>query len=153
VDALVRRRAYEKTLFLKPVEGFAPAPSPVLPPKLDYDAGALTPSSTPQVLSARLEGDRAIADRSQRMLPLEDAGPSDSERAAAAVTSRLASLLPEADFAPVGPPVEDRPLTALSEPEPPEPEQRALEHRDEAPRTIDVQTADEPAAAAPMPEP
>ena len=33
VDALVRRRAYEKTLFLKPVEGFAPAPSPVLPPK------------------------------------------------------------------------------------------------------------------------
>src|SRR5262245_16661752 len=63
VDALVRRRAYEKTLFLKPVDAFAPAPSPVLPPKLDYDAMGALPSSTPQVVKALLNGERAIAER------------------------------------------------------------------------------------------
>ncbi|MGH6957954.1 MAG: lysozyme, partial [Caulobacteraceae bacterium] len=38
IDALVRRRAAEKALFLKPPGGWMAAPTPVLPPKLDYDA-------------------------------------------------------------------------------------------------------------------
>ena len=37
VDALVRRRAAEKTLFLTPPGGWAPAPSPVVKPLLDPD--------------------------------------------------------------------------------------------------------------------
>ncbi|OXE36231.1 MAG: hypothetical protein CGW95_08990 [Phenylobacterium zucineum] len=37
VDAIVRRRAAEKTLFLKPAEGWVPAPSAVLRPTLDSE--------------------------------------------------------------------------------------------------------------------
>jgi len=96
IDALVRRRAYEKVLFLKPVDAWAPAPSPVLPPRIDYEVAAMLPSQTPTVLTARLEGDRAIADRQQPVsftaFP-DYAGPSASEAAAAAVSSRLGSIL------------------------------------------------------------
>jgi GH24 family phage-related lysozyme (muramidase) len=37
VDALVRRRALEKALFLTPPEGFRPSPTPVLAPLFDRD--------------------------------------------------------------------------------------------------------------------
>ena len=47
IDALVRRRAAEKALFLKPEAGWMPAPSPVLPPKLDYDALGMIPITSP----------------------------------------------------------------------------------------------------------
>ena len=47
IDALVRRRAAEKALFLQPMEGWMAAPSPVLPPKLDYDALGMIPLTTP----------------------------------------------------------------------------------------------------------
>ncbi|HZZ36579.1 MAG TPA: lysozyme [Caulobacteraceae bacterium] len=107
VDALVRRRAFEKALFLKPIDAWAPAPSPVLPPKLDYDSGAFTPSSPPQVVHSRLDGDRAIAGRAadraitgraadrQPLVALEapEDEPSASQAAAAAVTARLEALL------------------------------------------------------------
>ncbi len=39
VDALVRRRAAEKALFLTPPEGFVPTPSAVLRPRVDLDGG------------------------------------------------------------------------------------------------------------------
>jgi lysozyme len=98
VDALVRRRAYEKTLFLKPVDAWAPAPTPVLPPKLDYDAASVLPSQIPTVVRASLEGERALAKREAPIpfVPLaDDEPPTASESAAAAVSARLGGILAE----------------------------------------------------------
>jgi lysozyme len=98
VDALVRRRAYEKTLFLKPVDAWTPAPSPVLPPKLDYDAASAMPSQTPTVVKASLDGERAVAKREAPtpFVPLAvDEPPTASESAAAAVSVRLGAILAE----------------------------------------------------------
>ena len=63
IDALVRRRAAEKALFLKPVDGWVPAPTPVLPPKMDYDALGLIPLTTPVEAHTDLNGERAHAER------------------------------------------------------------------------------------------
>lgn len=63
VDALIRRRAAEKLLFLTPSGGFIAAPSSVLKPELDYAAlpprGALEAAD----LVASLEGADAAAER------------------------------------------------------------------------------------------
>ncbi|HWA59734.1 MAG TPA: glycoside hydrolase family protein [Caulobacteraceae bacterium] len=95
VDALVRRRSYEKTLFLQPVDEWAPAPSPVLPPKIDYDVAPFTLTSAPAVLKTDLTGRRAVAERTAGapLRPLEDTGPTASETAAAAVAARLEAIL------------------------------------------------------------
>jgi lysozyme len=97
IDALVRRRAAEKTLFLTPSAGWVPAPSAVLPPKLDYDVGGAIPVQTPQVVETALDQPRAVAERREErsfVLPLEDE-PSASEAAVAAVTARLEALFRE----------------------------------------------------------
>lgn len=119
IDALVRRRAAEKTLFLTPPDGqWVPAPSPVLRPKVDYDAGSAVPRQTPADVSTSLEGDRAVARRAEGALltpvvPDEDA-PNASQAAAAAVAARLDAILAEAPSAP--PP---RPVPDLAMPDPP----------------------------------
>src|SRR5690606_25842200 len=63
IDALVRRRAAEKTLFLTPTDGFVAAPSAILPPKIDADGLGLVPRQTPVVVRAHLEGEAAVAER------------------------------------------------------------------------------------------
>jgi lysozyme len=63
VDALVRRRAAEKALFLTPTHGWVPAPSPVLRPKLDYDVCAFVPKARPAELSICMDGDIATVVR------------------------------------------------------------------------------------------
>jgi lysozyme len=100
IDALVRRRAAEKALFLKPEAGWTPAPTPVLPPKIDYDALALMPLTGAAAAHADLEGDRAFAERAAQTSfhPAEE--PSASEAAAAAVIERLEAILNEPDAAP-----------------------------------------------------
>jgi len=100
IDALVRRRAAEKALFLKPEAGWTPAPTPVLPPKIDYDALALMPLTGAAATRADLEGDRAFAERAAQASfhPIEE--PSASEAAAAAVIERLEAILNEPDAAP-----------------------------------------------------
>ena len=105
IDALVRRRSAEKNLFLTPPEGWVAAPSPILPPKVDYDASYAVPRQAPSPVTASLEGDLAEAHRDGTSLPVpvppdEDAEPTASERAAVAVSAQLESLLPE-DVAPV----------------------------------------------------
>jgi lysozyme len=96
VDALVRRRAAEKALFLRPVEGWMAAPSPVLPPKLDYDALGLIPLTTPVATRADLSGERATAEREPPPPPpRQPEPPSASENAAAAVIERLEALMAE----------------------------------------------------------
>ena len=52
IDALVRRRSAEKTLFLTPTHGWVPAPSPILRPNVDMDAAGIVPRQTPTALKA-----------------------------------------------------------------------------------------------------
>jgi lysozyme len=95
IDALVRRRAAEKALFLKPMDGWVPAPTPVLPPKMDYDALGLIPLTTPVEAHTALDGQRAHAERAPSPAPPSDHEPSASEAAAQAAIDRLQSLLAE----------------------------------------------------------
>jgi lysozyme len=117
VDALVRRRSEEKALFLRPMDGYIAAPTPVLPPKIDYDAMALIPLSSPVATRAELSGDRAYAERQPELpLPTPPDEPTASETAAAAVIERLEALMAE----PSGraPEPESAPGPALAELEP-----------------------------------
>lgn len=122
IDALVRRRAAEKTLFLTPPDGqWVPAPSPVLRPKVDYDASSAVPRQTPAAVSAALEGDRAVAQREggapfSPVVPEEDA-PSASQAAAAAVSARLEAILAEEPARSPAAPARDEDL-AMPEPPP-----------------------------------
>jgi lysozyme len=97
VDALVRRRAWEKTLFLKPVDAWAPAPSPVVRPKLDYDAVGAMPSRAPSIVTTRMDGDRAMAEPHPGPSHTP-AAPADeataSEAAATSITARLDAIAP-----------------------------------------------------------
>lgn len=88
VDALVRRRAAEKTLFLTPMDGWIPAPSPILRPKVDYEVGQSLPKSSTE-LETSMTGDVAQAHRAA------PEGGSASVAAADALTERLNRLLPE----------------------------------------------------------
>ena len=101
IDALVRRRAAEKALFLKPTEGWMPAPTPVLPPRLDYDALGMIPLTSPVAARTATAGDRVYAERTpQGASPSESETPSASEAAAAKVIERLESILSEPTVAP-----------------------------------------------------
>ena len=160
IDALVRRRAAEKTLFLTPANGeWVPAPSPVLRPKVDYDASCAVPKQTPIAVNARTEGDRVVAEREEG-LPLnvvvpEEDGPSATEQSAAAVSARLGAIL--SDEPPVGTTTAPKPFTReedLGLPEPPAPTQPAIAELEPAlfqdePTTTPVEPvqADAPLAA------
>ncbi len=120
IDALVRRRSAEKTLFLTPPDGvWVAAPSPILRPKIDYDAGCGVPTQTPAAVSARFEGDKAMAEREEGVAPASpEEAPNASERAAASVSARLAAILSdEGVLAPLLSPKSDD----LVLPEPPVP--------------------------------
>lgn len=114
IDALVRRRAAEKTLFLTPMDGWVPAPSPILRPNVDADIAGVVPRETPLAVRAALDGINAVAERDPtaatlRPTPPEDdetQAPSPAQAAAAAVSYRLAAIFQ--DEAPDAPPV-DRP--------------------------------------------
>src|SRR4051794_5388166 len=61
VDALVRRRAAEKALFLTPDNGlWVPAPSPVLKPLVDSDAHDIVPRQTPVDVTTATEGETVV---------------------------------------------------------------------------------------------
>ncbi|MDP2214572.1 lysozyme [Phenylobacterium sp.] len=98
IDALVRRRAAEKTLFLTPMDGWVPAPSPVLRPNIDADIAGIVPRQTPLAVRAVLDGLDAVAERDpttatlQPAPPEEDAAPSPAQAAAAAVSYRLQAI-------------------------------------------------------------
>jgi len=101
VDALVRRRAAEKALFLRPTDGWMPAPTPVLPPKLDYDALGMIPLTSPVAARTATAGDRIYAERTpEDAAPVLPDEPTASEAAAAAVIERLESILSEPTVAP-----------------------------------------------------
>jgi len=83
VDALVRRRAAEKALFLTPANGWVAAPSPVLPPRIDDDVCRAIPKEKPVDLKASLVGSTATVVR-QDALPAEPAPVAPVLAAAAA---------------------------------------------------------------------
>ncbi|MDR3509369.1 MAG: lysozyme [Caulobacteraceae bacterium] len=62
VDALVRRRAAEKTLFLTPPTGWVAAPRAVVRPTVDEDIAASAPRSRPVEVTTALVGDRVTAE-------------------------------------------------------------------------------------------
>jgi len=100
VDALVRRRSAEKALFLTPLGGFVPAPTPILPPSVDMDSLGQVPREVPTALTVAMDGDQAVAERDetpavQAFAPDAEEGPSPTEAAAAAVTSRLSTIFAE----------------------------------------------------------
>ena len=100
IDALVRRRACEKALFLTPEgDAWVPAPSPVLKPLLDSDAAGQVPHEAPVAVTASMEGEDIVLLRDGEPTPPpappegEDQGPARS--AAEAVTARLSTLFQE----------------------------------------------------------
>ena len=134
IDALVRRRSAEKTLFLTPEGGaWVPAPSPILKPLLDTDAQDIVPLQTPVEVTTVLEGDQLVVQREDEpapppVAPDEEVELNDPAMAAAeAVTARLSTIFQE----------QEPELKAEPEPEPePEPEAApppAEEIPDEAP--------------------
>lgn len=59
LDALIRRRAAEKALFLTPPDGAAPTPSPLVKPELDARAAEGLPRRRPVEHQAPLSGETA----------------------------------------------------------------------------------------------
>lgn len=119
LDALVRRRAAEKALFLTPEgDAWTPAPSPLLRPVIDLDALDLVPLRRPVAVAASLEGERVTARREDLDDPSdpESLGPEPSpldpgapaiRAAAESVGARLERLFadpgPEPDLADLDP--------------------------------------------------
>jgi lysozyme len=88
IDALVRRRAAEKLLFLTPASGgWRPVPSAIVKPELDEAAVDTAPRETPVELVTSLEGPVAMVTREPA-----DAG-SPVKAAAESVGARLEKLL------------------------------------------------------------
>jgi lysozyme len=157
IDALVRRRAAEKALFLTPAgDAWVPAPSPVLRPVVDLEAADLVPATTPVEVETTVEGDRIVV---RRETPAEEAGAPALAAAAEAVAGRLETLFadpgeepappaadeadghevrPQADFAP---PI----TTALETPEPAA-DQAPLQEPEAAPAEAELAIPAAPAA-------
>lgn len=153
VDALVRRRSAEKTLFLTPANGWVPAPSPIVRPKVDYDAVNFVPRQTPTALKTDLTAERAVAERdepppSPHAPPKAPPAPAPviataAMTAAAAVTSRLAELVPEPIVVP--PPSPARQPAAVAD--------ESMSAAPAAPvEPVVSQSADESLAWSPAPE-
>lgn len=146
IDALVRRRAAEKLLFLTPVDGWVPAPSAILPPHIDLDAVEALPLKTPAQVTASLEGEYAVAVREDA--PPVEARATASERAVAAVGARLQRIFPEPEAA-AGPALRLTPAPEFDVADEPQPSEAAEEAQD-GPTLFDV--APEPAQPEPEPE-
>lgn len=99
IDALVRRRAAEKALFLTPPDGWPAAPTPILKPLLDIDADGLVPREPPAPVTASLDGEEVRVLRADEPapapLPPEEEAPSPVLAAAEAVASRLQTIFAE----------------------------------------------------------
>lgn len=56
LDALIRRRAAEKALFLTPADGYVPTPSPLVRPQVDTDLAPALPQSRPHEIVVPMDG-------------------------------------------------------------------------------------------------
>jgi len=154
LDALVRRRAAEKALFLTPPEGFRAAPTPLLPPLFDPQVGEAVRGNSgrydPTVLDANLTGDVATLAREGAPPPTAD-DPAPATRAALATVSfKLQQLLAE-DYVPESEPVQGV-LEEIVNPEQPPPPMARLWDAD-APPIDDATVPIPPAREAVTPAP
>lgn len=146
IDALVRRRAAEKALFLTPPDGWPVAPTPVLAPMLDADAEGLVPREPPVPVTASLDGEVVKILRADEFapqpVPPEGEGVNPIQAAAEAVASRLQTIFAE--------PMPQPPVEPEREPEP---EDEAPELAGEPPADVlaPAETAEGAAAEAPAP--
>lgn len=110
VDALVRRRAAEKLLFLTPGEGFRPVPSAVVTPRFDDRAAELRARSDGLAgaveLKTSLEGEAAVSERDDQASPVIVAAQELSRRLERLAAEPEPAPLPEPE---VEPEVEDEP--------------------------------------------
>jgi lysozyme len=115
IDALVRRRAAEKALFLTPADHWPVAPSPILKPLLDADGSGLVPRQAPAEITAVLEDEEIQVRRSDAPLPAptppEDDAVSPVKAAAEAVAARLETLFAEPEPQAAEPPSAEAPQT------------------------------------------
>ena len=97
VDALVRRRAAEKALFLTPTDGFVPAPSPVLPPRADYELAAVGAREQAYRLVTPLDGPstQPKSEGSEPVAPVPVENSSPVAVAAEALSARLRAIEPD----------------------------------------------------------
>jgi lysozyme len=116
VDALIRRRAAEKALFLTPADGYVPTPTPVVRPRFDFVPSEAALADAVE-LSAPLDGETAGV---QREIPPEGApaepAPSSTELAAESVTTRLQAILDDLDLSGAGGSVEPPIVQPLPDP-------------------------------------
>lgn len=118
IDALVRRRAAEKLLFLTPAnDAWRAAPSAVLKPELDETAPDTAPRGAPAQVVTSLEGPAIAVSREDGAELLPD-GP--VQTAAAAVTARLQTLFAE-ETPRAAPPATPEPAPAAEQPAEPAP--------------------------------
>jgi lysozyme len=96
IDALIRRRAAEKTLFLTPVRrASSPLPPPLLRPQLDFGAPAVQPpAGRASEIVTPLDGDTAAPERTAApVAPFAVDEPSPAQAAAAAVVQAAAGAV------------------------------------------------------------
>jgi lysozyme len=163
VDALVRRRAAEKALFLHPAEGHVPAPSAVLKPSIDFAAYRSMPRRRPEQVETPLDGPEAVAVRPAP--ETQDAPESDwspAKAAAASVSARLTEILDDGDPLEVEEADDDETLDGDFLQAPPSPPETASDFTDEHFPELDIQAEPAPApdaatvgtmALAPEPDP
>jgi lysozyme len=131
IDALVRRRSAEKTLFLTlPGEAWVAAPTPILQPLLDTDAAGVVPLQAPVEVTAVALGNQLVVLRDGEPAPPptppeDDEAEGPAKTAAEAVSARLSTIFQDsgeapADAAPEAPPApfEDPVPFFLRAPEP-----------------------------------
>jgi lysozyme len=100
VDALVRRRAAEKLLFLTPTGAWTPAPSALLRPLLD-DERDFTPREPARAVAPKLTGGQAEVVRVPEPAPEPEVAPPQAQEspvqaAAEQVSARLQTLFADA---------------------------------------------------------
>jgi lysozyme len=117
IDALVRRRAAEKALFLTPADGFTPAPTPLLRPELDEDMIDHSPREVVEILPS-LEGEEVTARRGEPLALqlVEDAEPEPAAQYHPARGDGWTALKPDETVEPAAEPdAAGEPSPALAE--------------------------------------
>jgi lysozyme len=148
VDALVRRRASEKALFLTPDDGWPAAPTPVLTPLPDAELEALVPNEAPAPVTATLDEEDVLVLRADEPtpppVPPEEEGVSPVQAAAEAVASRLQTIFAEPASEPEHEPEPEVETEAETEasPEPDQPPESLAE--DDTPRPEDYFSLEPP---------
>ena len=95
VDALVRRRAAEKAMFLEHRMGRAAVPSALIRAELDINAALMAPNERAVIVESNFEDDRATVSKPRPRSATREDAQSAPQAAARAVAERLTRILGE----------------------------------------------------------